>query len=162
LPAIKQNTETVRNMVEIEKAEQIKIPVPENSRNLQDESRGNPPVHSITSSIPSEAETKDKPEQLNPPASITENKLVPAQQAQQEISTGPMSPPSPSALEMEVIRVKQDDTMARLIQNYYGQFNEIIFRKVTACNPHINNPDKIYPGEKLNFPKKLDTINSGQ
>ena len=33
LPAIKQNTETVRNMVEIEKAEQIKIPVPENSRN---------------------------------------------------------------------------------------------------------------------------------
>jgi general secretion pathway protein A len=162
LPAIKQNTETVRNMAEIEEAKQIKIPVPENSRNLQDESRGNPPVNSITSSIPAEAETKDKPEQLNPTASTTDNNLVPAQQAQQEISTGPLSPPSLSAPELEVIRVNQDDTMARLIQNYYGQFNETIFRKVTACNPHIKNPDKIYPGEKLNFPKKIDTINSGQ
>jgi nucleoid-associated protein YgaU len=149
-------------MLEIKKAEQIKIPVPENSRNLQDESRVNPPVNSITSSIPAEAETKDKPEQLNPTASTTDNNLVPAQQAQQEISTGPLSPPSLSAPELEVIRVNQDDTMARLIQNYYGQFNETIFRKVTACNPHIKNPDKIYPGEKLNFPKKIDTINSGQ
>ena len=162
LPAIKQNIETVKNMVEIKKAEQTKIPVPENSRNLQDESRGNPPVNSITSSIPAEAETKDKPEQLNPTASITENKFVPAQQAQQEIPTGPMSPPSSSAPEMEVIRVKQDDTMTMLIQNYYGQFNATIFRRVTASNPHIKNPNTIHPGEKLNFPKISDATNSGQ
>ena len=72
-------------------------------------------------------------------------------------------PPSPPAVPgIVIVTVIQGDSLSRLIQIYYGEVNDTIFRRVTESNPHIKNPDAIYPGDKLNFPKISDATNSGQ
>jgi type II secretory pathway predicted ATPase ExeA len=162
-PRASQNAEPVKQSIEIEKKNQSPIPTDVTSLPIKKETISNPPVTSVTASITPEASVKNKLEQSNPTAVIPEKQAAPVQQSLQDAPPRLMLPsPSPAVPEIGTVMVKQGDSLSRLIQTYYGEFNDTIFRRVAESNPQIKNPDTIYPGDKLNFPKISDATNSGQ
>jgi general secretion pathway protein A len=121
-----------------------------------------PLITSVTASINPETSAKNTAEQPDPSSVIPERQAAPMQQPQQETPPRFISPPAHAAPKLNTVIVKQGDSLTRLIQTYYGEFNDAIFKKVTESNTHIKNPDTIYPGDKLNFPKISDATNSHQ
>ena len=56
-----------------------------------------------------------------------------------------------------VVLVKKGDTLFRIINRTYGNFNEGILKSVLAENPEINGPKNIYPGQLLKLPALLNS-----
>ena len=81
--------------------------------------------NTVTSSIHQEPEEPNKPEQQHVPEITAENQILPAQHASRESSQAALSPQAPvsSGVETETVTVKQGDTLARLVRNYYGQYD---------------------------------------
>jgi general secretion pathway protein A len=118
------------------------------------------PEHTVTSSIPVEPEEPNKTEQQQVPEIPAQNQSMPVQQAPRESSQASLSFRAPVSSAVETITVKQGDTLAHLVRNYYGQYAYNLLKKVAECNPKITNLDFIRPGEKINFPKLPDKKNS--
>jgi general secretion pathway protein A len=117
---------------------------------------------SLTLSRSPEITIKDEPKQDAATTILSEKLSAPDQRALHKYQTDHVSAPLPVDSFVETVKIKQGDTFGKLITIHYGQFNDAIFRKVTASNPHIKNPDIIHPGEKLNFPQISNDINSVQ
>jgi general secretion pathway protein A len=130
---------------------------------IKEKTISNQPVTSVTSGITHEASVKNKPEQpLDTTLAMPGRKAALVQQTLPKEPPSQMSLSHPAVPETSIISVKQGDSLSRLIQTYYGEFNATIFRRVTEFNPHIKNPDTIHPGEKINFPKISGATNSDQ
>lgn len=138
------------------------VSVPDKNLKLKDVAVNNQPADTVTSSIPQGPEEPTKPEQQHVPEIPAENQTLPAQHASSESSQAALSPQAPVSSEVETVTVKQGDTLARLVRNYYGQYDFAILQKVVEYNPQITNLDFIRPGEKIKFPKLPDKMNSDQ
>jgi general secretion pathway protein A len=161
-PRASQTVEPVKQSIEFENKTPSRVPAEVTDQPIKEETISNSPVTSGAAGITLEAPVKNEPEPSDPTVVIPDNKAAPVQQSPQEAPTNLMPPSPPAVPETGMVMVKQGDSLTKLIQTYYGEFNDTIFRRVTESNPHIKNPDTIYPGDKLNFPKISDATNSGQ
>jgi general secretion pathway protein A len=160
LPAQEKNTGIIPSDVETEAQEDLSVL--DKNVEFKDGADSNQLGNAATSSIPQEPEEPNKPEQQQVPEITAENQMPPAQHASRESSKAALSPRAPvsSGVETETVTVRQGDTLARLVRNYYGQYDYNMLQKVAEYNPQITNLDLIRPGEKIKFPKLPDEKNS--
>jgi type II secretory pathway predicted ATPase ExeA len=161
-PRAGQNVEPVQQSIEMGNNTPSTAPADVTDQPIKKETISAPPATSVTSVITPEASVNNKPEQPDPTVAKADKKASPLLQSLPEAPSSLMPSSPPAVPEIGIVSVKQGDSLSRLIQTYYGQFNATIFKRVTELNPHIKNPDTIHPGEKLNFPKISDATNSGQ
>jgi len=92
-----------------------------------------------------------------------ETKIEQTQSAQEETTQEPgvsqaFELPQPQ-LSME-LSIQPGDTLAAIIRQHYGSYNEKILSAVLSKNPWIQNPDRILPGEILKLPYPLKSPES--
>ena len=59
----------------------------------------------------------------------------------------------------QIIKVRKNEYLGKIIQNQRGVKGTDIYQwiqRVQAVNPHMENPDLIYPGERLLLPDSLN------
>jgi nucleoid-associated protein YgaU len=67
-------------------------------------------------------------------------------------STAPGSPAPTTAGGAKTYEIKSGDTLSAIAQRHYGNANE--WRKIYEANRNvIEDPDKIYPGQKITLPQ---------
>lgn len=67
-------------------------------------------------------------------------------------ASAPGSPAPPTAGGAKTYEIQRGDTLSAIAQRHYGDANE--WRKIYEANRNvIEDPDKIYPGQKITLPE---------
>ena len=68
-----------------------------------------------------------------------------------DIQTGSTPAPTPSSI-LGQITLRRDETLSRIIQRVYGNFNSKYFKSFILANPDIEDPDRVEVGQIISLP----------
>jgi hypothetical protein len=100
---------------------------------------------------PAEADSEDSGSAESSPA-VEQNAAIdsPGPELQKEIQTVGRSVPYDPMLGN--ITLKRNDTLSRVIQQVYGNYNSRYFRSLILANPVIDDPDRVDVGQTIYLP----------
>ncbi|RMD81208.1 MAG: hypothetical protein D6815_12355, partial [Candidatus Dadabacteria bacterium] len=62
---------------------------------------------------------------------------------------------------VRLITIPEGKTLSELTLAVYGRYDRELIRKVQSFNPWIKNPDAIYAGDTLLFPRLSQVVGNG-
>ena len=102
----------------------------------------------VSDEVPAETKTQV--------ASITEIPET-SQKLKQDLQNATLSE-EPYAEMLGIIKLKNNETLSRVIQRVYGRYNSRYFRSLILANPNIDDPDQVEIGQTIYLPAIPATV----
>jgi general secretion pathway protein A len=71
------------------------------------------------------------------------------------VTAAPQTSPAPTAAHSSILgqlTLRRDETLSRIIQRVYGNFNSKYFKSLILANPDIEDPDRVEVGQIISLP----------
>jgi general secretion pathway protein A len=80
---------------------------------------------------------------------------APAVAVAETVTADPQTSPAPAAAYSSILgqlTLRRDETLSRIIQRVYGNFNSKYFKSFILANPDIEDPDRVEVGQIISLP----------